>query len=139
MLSVLDIFRVGIGPSSSHTVGPMRIALRFLRRLERRNILDNTASITVFFRGSLAFTGEGHGTFRAAQLGLLGFEPETIDLKKAEADLASLQHNKRFRYKGRDIAFDPEDGLVVDYENPAQLHPNEMELRAFNETGECRL
>ena len=137
MLSVLDIFRVGIGPSSSHTVGPMRIALRFLRRLERRNILDNTASITVFFRGSLAFTGEGHGTFRAAQLGLLGFEPETIDLKKAEADLASLQHNKRFRYKGRDIAFDPEDGLVVDYENPAQLHPNEMELRAFNETGEC--
>jgi len=136
MLSVLDIFRIGIGPSSSHTVGPMRISLRFMRRLKRLKHLNDTASIKIFFRGSLAFTGEGHGTFRAAQLGLLGFEPETIDLEKAKAELNALKQKKTFEFKGVDIAFDSEIGLVIDYENPASLHPNEMELWALNKKGE---
>ena len=65
MLSVLDIFRIGIGPSSSHTVGPMRIARTFVRALRKAGKLDRTARITVELQGSLALTGVGHGTMRA--------------------------------------------------------------------------
>ena len=68
MLSVLDIFRIGIGPSSSHTVGPMRISQRFWKRLAKQGHLEKTARIKMIFRGSLAFTGIGHGTPRAGQL-----------------------------------------------------------------------
>ena len=71
MLSVLEIFRVGIGPSSSHTVGPMRIALRFRRTLEAAGLVTRTARIVAHLRGSLAFTGVGHGSPRAVALGLL--------------------------------------------------------------------
>ena len=85
MLSVLDIFRIGIGPSSSHTVGPMRISQRFWKRLKRQGHMAATDRVRIIFRGSLAFTGIGHGTPRAGQLGLLGFKPETIDMDAAEA------------------------------------------------------
>ena len=121
MLSVLDIFRVGVGPSSSHTVGPMRIAARFRRRLHKKGLAPDR--IEMVFRGSLAFTGDGHGTFRAAKLGLLGFRPETLDAAKAEAGLARL-----------DATGTTPDGITVDttidYETPTRLHPNEMELIA---------
>ena len=121
MLSVLDIFRIGVGPSSSHTVGPMRIAARYRRRLAKLGLAPDT--VTMIFRGSLAFTGEGHGTFRAAKLGLLGFRPETIHMAKAEAALAELERTGGLP-----------DGTrvetVVDYETPTRLHPNEMQLIA---------
>ena len=84
MLSVLDLFRVGIGPSSSHTVGPMRIAARFLAHLARNGLLKHVARLQIELQGSLALTGEGHGTPRATLLGLLGFAPETIDPDQAE-------------------------------------------------------
>ena len=135
MLSVLDIFRVGIGPSSSHTVGPMRIGLRFLQRLSRKGLLEKTAHIDVIFRGSLAFTGMGHGTPRAAMLGLLGFTPETIDIETAEMALSALRQNKVLTHKGVEIRFYPETQLILDYETPTDLHPNEMEMRAFDIEG----
>lgn len=135
MLSVLDIFRIGIGPSSSHTVGPMRIAARFLRRLERRGHLAKTHSVCVIFRGSLAFTGHGHGTPRAALLGLLGYAPETIDLEAAELALADLHRETGFSFRGYEIAFNPETDLILDYEQVADLHPNEMEMQAFKADG----
>ena len=84
MLSVLDIFRVGIGPSSSHTVGPMRITERFVERLKQKELLDQTSRVQVDLRGSLAFTGEGHGSPRAALLGLAGLKPETFNPEKAD-------------------------------------------------------
>ena len=136
MLSVLDIFRVGIGPSSSHTVGPMRIAKRYLERLERRGLSDKVAGFKVFFRGSLAFTGHGHGTPRAALLGLLGFEPETIDMEKAQAALDAVYAAKTLPFQGRDIGFNPDTDLVFDYDTPAKLHPNEMVIRAYGAAGE---
>jgi len=89
MLSVLDIFRFGIGPSSSHTVGPMRIALRFRRALESAGLVPRTARLVAHLRGSLAFTGEGHGSPRAVVLGLLGHAPESFHSAIAEADLGS--------------------------------------------------
>jgi len=135
MLSVLDIFRVGIGPSSSHTVGPMRIAFRYLDRLERLGVADKTETIKVMFRGSLAFTGHGHGTPRAALLGLLGFEPETINMGKAEAALEAVYADKKIPFGKRHIRFDPETDLILDYDRPARLHPNEMEIQAFDAAG----
>lgn len=132
MLSVLDIFRVGIGPSSSHTVGPMRISLRFLQRLSRKGLLERTARIDVIFRGSLAFTGLGHGTPRAAMLGLLGFAPETINIEKAELALSVLKQDKIIKHDDGEIIFDPDVQLVLDYETLTDLHPNEMEMRAFD-------
>ena len=137
MLSILDIFRIGIGPSSSHTVGPMRISQRFWTRLGTRGHLEKTDRIRMIFRGSLAFTGIGHGTPRAGQLGLLGFKPETIDLDTAEAALAAMERDHVFTRDDRNIQFNPHTDVILDYEQTADLHPNEMEMQAFDVAGEC--
>ena len=84
MLSVLDLFRVGLGPSSSHTVGPMRIAKRFLREARKSGELAHANRVEVELQGSLALTGVGHGTDKAVILGLLGFDPETAEPDEAE-------------------------------------------------------
>lgn len=122
MLSVLDMFRVGVGPSSSHTVGPMRIALRFGQQLARQR-WPAGARVALTLQGSLAFTGHGHGTLRAVALGLLGHAPETFDSAMAEHDLALLP--------GRlpcGLAFDPAADIQLDYETRDLLHPNAMRL-----------
>ncbi|GLQ22328.1 L-serine dehydratase [Algimonas ampicilliniresistens] len=121
MLSVLDIFRIGVGPSSSHTVGPMRIAARYRKRLTKKALSPD--QIEIVFRGSLAFTGDGHGTFRAAKLGLLGFVPETIEMAKAETALAQLNETGRLP-NGSEVI------VTVDYDTPTRLHPNEMVMIA---------
>lgn len=121
MLSVLDIFRVGVGPSSSHTVGPMRIAARYRSRLEKKDLHPDR--IDMIFRGSLAFTGAGHGTFRAAKLGLLGFKPETIQMDAAEAALAKLDATETLPGGAQVV-------ITIDYETPTRLHPNEMVMAA---------
>ncbi|MEP1231217.1 MAG: L-serine ammonia-lyase [Litorimonas sp.] len=135
MLSVLDIFRVGIGPSSSHTVGPMRISHRYLQRLERLKLSKRMTGVKILFRGSLAFTGHGHGTPRAALLGLLGFKPETIDMAQAEAALSQVHEHKTFMLCGQIINFDPAIDIVLDYEKPAALHPNEMVMQSYGADG----
>lgn len=121
MLSVLDIFRIGVGPSSSHTVGPMRIAARYRSRLNKKALCPDR--IEMIFRGSLAFTGAGHGTFRAAKLGLLGFKPETIAMDAAEAALLQLDSTDTLP-DGTQVV------ITVDYETPTRLHPNEMVIIA---------
>lgn len=136
MLSVLDIFRIGIGPSSSHTVGPMRISHRFWKRLAKLGHLPQTYRIRIIYRGSLTFTGIGHGTPRAGQLGLLGFEPETIDLDAAESALKSLAEGSSFVRDGFRVQFNPTKDSILDYEQPSDLHPNEMEMQAFNSADE---
>ena len=119
MLSILDIFRIGIGPSSSHTVGPMRISQRFWKRLKKKRHLNQTARIEMIFRGSLAFTGVGHGTPRAGQLGLLGFEPETIDIEAAEQALKSLETAQSFTRDGQTIGFNPQTDICLLYTSPS--------------------
>jgi L-serine dehydratase len=132
MLSVLDLFRVGIGPSSSHTVGPMRIAARFLAHLGKHGLTARTARIRIELQGSLALTGEGHGTPRATLLGLLGHVPETVDITGAEADLAALQATHRLALPGgQTIAFDPATDLILAYDAMPTLHPNGMRCQAF--------
>ncbi len=136
MLSVLDLFRIGIGPSSSHTVGPIRIAKRFVDSLSRRGVYDDTARVVVWLRGSLAFTGTGHATPKACVLGLLGLEPETLDPDAADGQVAVVYTEHRLALGGgKEIRFNPETDLLFDYETATDLHPNEMKLAAFDAAG----
>ena len=137
MLSVLDIFRIGIGPSSSHTVGPIRIAKRFGESLRRKDRLPKTARIIVELQGSLALTGKGHATPKAVILGLLGLEPETLNPDTADADVANVYRDKAMKLLGvQPIRFDPETDLVFDFETPPDLHPNGMKLSAYDAGGD---
>ena len=139
MISALDIFRIGIGPSSSHTVGPMRIAARFMTDLARAGLLARVARLSVSLQGSLAFTGVGHRTPEAVYLGILGFKPETTDPEAAEAAVKNLLATSAMRLQsGQTIAFNPAVDLIFDYETPPKLHPNGMTLLAVDAAGRVR-
>jgi L-serine dehydratase len=136
MLSVLDLFRIGIGPSSSHTLGPIRIGKRFLEVLKQERGLDGVARIVVELQGSLALTGRGHATPKAVVLGLFGLDPETLDPDYAEAMAAEAAAQKRINLLGEcAIAFDPETDIVFAYELMPELHPNGMKLAAYDGAG----
>lgn len=133
LLSVLDLFRIGIGPSSSHTVGPMRIAKHFITALNQSPARDSAKHLRIILRGSLAYTGIGHATPHAIQLGLLAYSPETIDSVKAHKDVEDLQKHKRLRLDSHhSIIFDPQTDIILDYDQPADLHPNEVACIAYD-------
>ena len=137
MLSVLDIFRIGIGPSSSHTVGPMRIARTFVRALAKSGKLERTERVAVELQGSLALTGVGHGTVDASILGLMGFAPDKTCPDEAGAALAAVRQEKRLALGGnREIAFDPAADIDLAGHIIPELHPNGMKLTAFDAAGE---
>ncbi|MXN66286.1 L-serine ammonia-lyase [Stappia sp. GBMRC 2046] len=130
-ISVFDIFKIGIGPSSSHTMGPMVAAARFLASLKEMHA--EPERITVSLHGSLAFTGKGHATDRAVLLGLLGHEPATIDPDRAERDYETLKETKRLAIPGlATLSFDPESDLQFDYGPPLEGHSNGMVCRAYD-------
>jgi L-serine dehydratase len=132
MISVFELFKIGIGPSSSHTVGPMKAAGAFAAGLETERV----ARVKVTLFGSLAFTGKGHATDRAIILGLAGQIPETIDSDRAEALLADAATRRRLPLAGRkDIAFDPEVDIVFDFVSTPPRHPNTMSLAAYDANG----
>src|SRR5215510_8215688 len=132
MLSVLDLFRIGIGPSSSHTLGPIRIGKRFLEELRERGDLARAARIVVELQGSLALTGKGHATPKAVVLGLLGLDPETLDPDQADVMVARVGEEKRIALLGEQgVAFDPEKDIVFAYDVMPELHPNGMRLSAL--------
>lgn len=136
MLSIFDIFKIGIGPSSSHTVGPMRIALRFLREAREAGALPRAARISVLFHGSLASTGIGHGSDKATILGLLGFEPDKTEPDDADRAVASARDDKRLALaNGPAIAFDAASDLQFVPGVIPDLHPNEMRLRLLDGAG----
>src|SRR5579863_2891328 len=95
--SLFELFKIGIGPSSSHTVGPMRAALRFVHELEAEGLLERTARVTVDLYGSLALTGLGHGTDRAVLLGLMGEAPDRVDPAAVEGKIAAVRESERLR------------------------------------------
>lgn len=140
MLSVLDIFRIGIGPSSSHTVGPMRIGGMFVRALAKRGMRGRVARVTVELQGSLALTGVGHGTVDASVLGLAGFTPETTCPDDAAALLAQVRDDGRLPLGGEaEIVFDiGRDIDLAGHIIPA-LHPNGMKLTACDSAGAVML
>jgi len=136
MLSVLDLFRIGIGPSSSHTVGPIRIAGRFLAELAQAGVLSRVERIDVELQGSLALTGAGHATPKAVMLGLLGHDPETLDPEDADNQVSVLEASGRLALPdGRQISFVPQRDIRFAYEVLPKLHPNGMRLRATGADG----
>ena len=135
-ISVFDLFTVGIGPSSSHTVGPMRAARRFAERLVERGLLYNTVRVRTELFGSLAATGRGHGTDRAVLMGLEGETPEGIDPDEVPGRVASIRADGRLALLRRHpIAFHEAGDLVFDKQELLPLHSNGMRFSAFDEVG----
>jgi L-serine dehydratase len=136
MISVFELFKIGIGPSSSHTVGPMKAAAAFAGGLIETGAIDQVASLEVTLLGSLAFTGKGHATDKAVILGLSGETPDTVDLDAAEALVARVRETKALNLAGRRIiAFDAERAIRFDTVTPAPRHPNTMRLIARDAEG----
>jgi L-serine dehydratase len=136
MISILDLFRIGIGPSSSHTVGPMRIAKRFLDDLFARGQLADVTRVRVELQGSLALTGAGHGSPTAVILGLMGQEPETVDPDQVPAMICEVQDAGSILLLGTHrIDFNPTTDIELACHVLSKLHPNSMALRAFDGGG----
>ncbi|WP_338775647.1 L-serine ammonia-lyase [Streptomyces sp. DG1A-41] len=140
-ISVFDLFSIGIGPSSSHTVGPMRAARMFAGRLEKEDLLARTVSVRAELFGSLGATGHGHGSPKAVLLGLEGNEPHTVDVGLAERDVERIKATGRLRLLGRErgdtheIPFDAERQVVLHRRRSLPYHANGMTLFAYDAEG----
>ncbi len=134
-LSVFDLFKVGIGPSSSHTVGPMRAAVRFAEGLRDQGLLEQVESVRAELYGSLGATGKGHGSDKAILLGLEGEYPDKVDTTAVEARLAIIRGSGTLKLLGgKSIRFVEKEHLAM-IRKPLPYHPNGMILRAFDRAG----
>lgn len=132
MLSVFDMFSVGIGPSSSHTVGPMRAAREFVEALSEQNLLEKVTFVKTELYGSLGQTGIGHGSGKAVILGLLGEKPESIDPDTVASKLAEIEHSQSINIMGTKLAHFPnKDAIVFHRRKTLPLHSNGMTLFAY--------
>jgi L-serine dehydratase len=130
-ISVFDIFKIGIGPSSSHTLGPWRAAQRFLQSLEHQNILENITAIEVLLYGSLAKTGKGHGTDIAVQLGLSGDDPVSFDVNQIQAKVNDIRTMRKLLLNGRhEIDFNPAEDIEFLFAESLPFHPNALTFLA---------
>ena len=135
-LSVFDLFKIGIGPSSSHTVGPMRAARQFAARLSEANLLERVARITVMLYGSLGATGKGHGSDKAVLLGLSGFEPDSIDVDAIAGLIERIRASGEISLFGRQaLPFNEKADLVFNHKDTLPLHSNGMRFTAFAADG----
>ncbi|MBS0448421.1 MAG: L-serine ammonia-lyase [Proteobacteria bacterium] len=135
-VSVFDLFKIGIGPSSSHTVGPMRAARLFVHRLAHEGRLAATARIRSDLYGSLGATGKGHGSDKAVLLGLLDHEPDSVDVDAIPAMLAALRSSKRLALPGaHEIAFNEKTDLVFHRRETLPFHANGMRFTAYDADG----
>lgn len=133
MISVFDIFKVGLGPSSSHTVGPMKAAAEFVRQLKTLQQLNATARLAVEVYGSLALTGEGHGTFEAILLGLEGEQPDRIDLNSIPERLAQINSQALLPLNNEHpIEFIVARDIVIRYAESLPKHPNGLRFTAYD-------
>ncbi|RYF82175.1 MAG: L-serine ammonia-lyase [Comamonadaceae bacterium] len=136
MLSVFDIFKIGIGPSSSHTVGPMRAALMFARALQARALLPQVARVQAELFGSLGATGRGHATDQGVLLGLMGDAPDTVQPESVAMRLAAVRRERRLPLLGTHaVDFDAARDIAFLGERSMPEHPNAMRLAAFDAAG----
>jgi L-serine dehydratase len=136
-VSVFDLFSIGIGPSSSHTVGPMRAARMFAARLRNENLLEATASVRCELYGSLGATGHGHGTPKAVLLGLEGDSPRTVDVESADERVEKIKETGLLRLLGdHEIPFDFDADLVLHRRETLPYHANGMTVAAYGPAGE---
>lgn len=134
-LSVFDLFKIGIGPSSSHTVGPMRAAARFAEGLRRDALLNDTVTVKVELYGSLGATGKGHGSDKAVLLGLEGEHPDTVDTEVIPGRLQTIRESGRLKLLGEhEIGFIEKQHLAM-IRKALDFHPNGMIFRAFDAAG----
>src|SRR5579863_4922675 len=132
-VSVFDMFKIGVGPSSSHTVGPMRAARQFLLDLETRNLFDMTAEVAVQLYGSLALTGKGHGTDRAVILGLEGETPDGVDPDAIASRLDKIRKSGKIKLLGKkEIPFDEPLDLLFHKDQVLPKHSNGLRFTAFD-------
>jgi L-serine dehydratase len=135
-ISVFDLFSIGIGPSSSHTVGPMRAARTFAAGLAADGLLTRTTAVESQLFGSLGATGHGHGSNKAVMLGLEGEDPETVDTRSVEGRVEAIRAAKTLRLAGRhEIAFDENSQLVMHRRKALPYHPNGMTFLARDADG----
>ena len=136
-LSVLDLFSIGIGPSSSHTVGPMRAAKQFTDGLESSGQLAATVRVQAELFGSLGATGRGHGSDKAVVLGLQGQAPETVDTSTADDQVAAAALDAELRIAGHHrVDFNWDEDVVLHRRKSLPAHPNGMTFRALDHAGE---
>jgi len=130
-ISVFDMFKIGVGPSSSHTLGPWRAAGLFLKSLQQKDLLHKVCRLEVLLYGSLAKTGKGHGTGIAVQLGLCGEDPVTFDVNMIDAAINDIKLNKKLLLDGKyEIDFDPVEDIEFLYTETLPYHPNALTFLA---------
>ncbi len=135
-VSVFDLFKIGIGPSSSHTVGPMRAARLFALRLEHDGLLQQTTRVCSQLYGSLGATGKGHGSDKAVLLGLLGHEPDTVEVDAVPALLQAVRSSSRLPLLGRHaIGFNEKDDLRFYRRETLPFHANGLRFTAYDTAG----
>lgn len=135
-LGVLDLFSVGIGPSSSHTVGPMRAAKQFVDGLKDDGLLSSAARVQAELFGSLGATGRGHASDKAVVLGLQGHDPETVDTATADGGVEEARRQGQLLLGGsHPVAFSPESDVVLHRRKSLPAHPNGMVFRALDHAG----
>jgi L-serine dehydratase len=135
MISVFDLFKIGIGPSSSHTMGPMKAAAAFMSALDERERIG-LKRLKVTLLGSLAWTGKGHRTDKAVMLGLSGLSPESIDPDDADRLVEAIAATRQLVLAdGSTICFDSVRDIIFDFEEPASVHPNTIRFAAFDQDG----
>lgn len=136
-ISVFDMLKIGVGPSSSHTLGPWKAAARFLNELNVDGGPDSVKSIKILLYGSLAKTGKGHGTDIAVQLGLCGFDPVTFDVSSISATINNIAESKQLNLNGvKNVSFDPQTDIVFLFTEILPFHSNGITFLAEFENGE---
>ncbi|HUR10335.1 MAG TPA: L-serine ammonia-lyase [Flavitalea sp.] len=136
-ISVFDMFKIGVGPSSSHTLGPWRAAERFIHSLDQQNLLFKVRDIRVLLYGSLAKTGHGHGTDIAVQLGLSGDDPVTFEVEKIAAKIKDIGEMKKLVLNGRhEVQFDPREDIEFLMSESLPFHPNALSFLVTLDTTE---
>ncbi|MGH8712638.1 MAG: serine dehydratase beta chain, partial [Casimicrobiaceae bacterium] len=137
-VSAFDLFKIGLGPSSSHSVGPMRAAYRFVHELATEQALDRVAQVVVDLYGSLALTGRGHGTDRAILLGLSGETPDRVDPDQVERKVREIRERQRLLLDGRQaIAFREDEHLRFRIDKALAFHSNGLRFTALDAAGAC--
>lgn len=135
-ISLFDLFKIGIGPSSSHTVGPMRACHLFLQRLQAQALLMQTARVKVDLYGSLGATGRGHASDTACLLGLMGEQPETTDPSRSQLYVQQVYEQQRLALnKTHEIVFNPKTDLILHRDQSLPEHPNGMQISAYDRAG----
>lgn len=137
-ISVFDIFKIGVGPSSSHTLGPWRAAQQFIAALIKKDLLEQVEQVKILLYGSLAKTGKGHGTDVAILLGLTGADPVTFDVNAIDSTIEAIKHQQQLRLQGtKKIHFNPLEDLLFLFQESLPFHPNAVTFQAFLKSGKA--